>query len=79
MSNDNDLPVGALIPAIRSEILTAINSIAQKYEAPTFVVTSILSGIVADSRNAEYETIITNFVNQSLDESGQNQETTSTD
>lgn len=81
MSNndDNNLPVGSLIPAIRSEMLTAINSIAQKYEAPSFVVTSILSGIVADSKNAEYEAIITNFVNQSLNEIGQNQETTSTD
>lgn len=80
MSNDdNNLPVGSLIPAIRSEMLTAINSIAQKYEAPSFVVTSILSGIVADSKIAEYDAIITNFVNQSLDKSDQNQETESID
>lgn len=71
MANVEQIPFEVILEKTKSEILTAVNAIGQKYEMPPSVMLMVIEQIVDEAKLGSYSALIRNMPVE-LDKQNQN-------
>ena len=71
MANIEQIPFEVIVEKTKSDILTSVNAIGQKYEMPSTIMLMVLEQIVNDAKLSSYSALIRNMPVE-LDKQNQN-------